>query len=87
MSNLFDTLVAGQGARRADLCTIARIKTHMSAEDVADLDRALTAKQGGQWLITGAAIARQLNVLLGDKAFGIKGPTVMRHRNGLCDCR
>ena len=27
-----------------------------------------------------------LQKVLGDKAYGIKGPTVQRHRRGLCSC-
>ena len=62
-------------------CSMSRLRDHLSEADRQDLDAALADDR-----FTGAAIARRLNKVLGDNAYGIKGNTVQRHRNGVCSC-
>lgn len=71
-------------ARTHDLCTVAKIRSQL---DAADLDRALTERFGGTYLLTGVVIAESLNKTLGERAHNIKGPTVQRHRRGLRGCK
>lgn len=84
--SLFDQILDHQGERSRELCTIARIKTHLTADEVDDLDRALSERAGGEWRVEGTAVARALNKLLGARAYNVKGQTVQRHRNGGCSC-
>jgi hypothetical protein len=85
--SLFEQLVENQEShRQADTCTVAKIRWELNDVDAADLDRALSERSGGTWLLTGVSIAASLQKVLGEKAYGIKGPTVQRHRRGLCSC-
>lgn len=85
--DLYEELLDELGSNRRPLCTIARIKTHLSDEECADLERAFDERVGGQYRIEGEAIARRLNKVLGEKAYNVKGQTVQRHRNRGCDCQ
>lgn len=76
----YDDVVADQkraGSTRS-ACSLARIRTQASPEQLADIDRALADKR-----IYGAAIARKLSELF---ELTVKGNTVQRHRNGECSC-
>lgn len=84
--SLFEQILDHQGERSRELCTIARIKTHLTEDEAADLERALAERAGGGWRIEGTSIARALSKLLGERAYNIKGQTVQRHRNGGCSC-
>lgn len=85
--SLFDTIIAQQQQSRSrDLCTVAKVRNELDGQDLEDFDRVLTEEDAGTWRIKGVVIAESLEKVLGERAHGIKGSTIQRHRRGLCSC-
>lgn len=79
MGELFDDLLReSEKPAGRPVCSLAKIKERMTADEQADLDKVLTEPR-----IFGSAIARKLTSVYG---ISIKGATVQRHRNGECSC-